>query len=335
MPNANLNKAKAAKNDEFYTVIADIEREMNAYFDRDPDVFRGKTILCPCDDPTWSNFTKHFTQNFVRYGLKKLICTGYHKGAKGMKYVLEGDTDGNGKVEEADIVASEMEGDGDFRSEEVQELLEEVDFIITNPPFSLFREFIAWIMEHGKKFAIIGTQNAISCAEVFPLIKKNKMWLGYGFHRGDAYFKVPETADTSNYAKGVYDPETKLVHFRNCCWFTNIDHNKRHENLDLCTMAQLKKRGVEFPKYDNYKAIEVSKGAYIPKDYNGVMGVPITWLDKYNPEQFVIVGLDEAHGTGNSNGLWMGGNKKATINGEGKYARLFIRHKPATEEAEA
>ena len=156
MPNANLNKAKAAKNDEFYTVIADIEREMNAYFDRDPDVFRGKTILCPCDDPTWSNFTKHFTQNFVRYGLKKLICTGYHKGARGMKYVLEGDTDGNGKVEDADIVATEMEGDGDFRSEEVQELLEEVDFIITNPPFSLFREFIAWIMEHGKKFAIIG-----------------------------------------------------------------------------------------------------------------------------------------------------------------------------------
>lgn len=134
MPNANLNKAKAAKNDEFYTVIADIEREMNAYFDRDPDVFRDKTILCPCDDPTWSNFTKHFTQNFVRYGLKKLICTGYHKGAKGMKYVLEGDTDGNGKVEEADIVASEMEGDGDFRSEEVQELLGDVDFIITNPP---------------------------------------------------------------------------------------------------------------------------------------------------------------------------------------------------------
>ena len=142
MPNANLNKAKAAKNDEFYTVIADIEREMNAYYDRDPDVFRGKTILCPCDDPTWSNFAKHFTQNFVRYGLKKLICTGYHKGGKGMKYVLEGDTDRNGKVEEADIVATEMEGDGDFRSEEVQELLGEVDFIITNPPFSLFREFI-------------------------------------------------------------------------------------------------------------------------------------------------------------------------------------------------
>ena len=338
MPNANLNKAKAAKNDEFYTVIADIEREMNAYYDRDPDVFRGKTILCPCDDPTWSNFTKHFTQNFVRYGLKKLICTGYHKGAKGMKYVLEGDTDGNGKVEETDIVASEMEGDGDFRSEEVQELLEEVDFIITNPPFSLFREFIAWIMKHGKKFAIIGTQNAVSCSEVFSLIKSNQVWLGATGNNTDMVFRVPEGAEIkpSDRAKaermGYKGSYTRLG---NSCWFTNIEHGKRHEFLDLCTKAQLKKRGVEFPKYDNYKAIEVSKGAYIPKDYKGVMGVPITWLDKYNPEQFEIVGLDEAHGTGNSNGLWTGGNKKATINGEDKYARLFIRHKPATEEVEA
>jgi hypothetical protein len=170
---------------------------------------------------------------------------------------------------------------------------------------------------------------------VFPLIKENKMWLGYGFHRGDAYFKVPETADTSNYAKGVYDPETRLVHFRNCCWFTNIDHGKRHEILDLCTMAQLKKRGVEFPKYDNYNAIEVSKGAYIPKDYKGVMGVPITWLDKYCPEQFEILGATESEGQGFSNGLWKGGKAQAVVKGTPVYKRIFIRHKPATEDTKA
>lgn len=335
MPNANLNKAKAAKNDEFYTVIADIEREMNAYFDRDPDVFRGKTILCPCDDPTWSNFTKHFTQNFVRYGLKKLICTGYHKGAKGMKYVLEGDTNGNGKVEETDIVATEMEGDGDFRSAEVKELLKEVDFIITNPPFSLFREFIAWIMEHGKKFAIIGSQNAITYKEVFPLIKGNQVWLGATGNNTDMVFRVPEGVEikASDRAKaermGYKGNYTRLG---NSCWFTNIEHGRRHEVLDLCTKAQLKKRGVEFPKYDNYRAIEVSKGAYIPKDYKGVMGVPVTWLDKYNPEQFEIVGATESEGQGFSNGLWEGGKAQAVVNGVPVYKRIFIKHKPAEAE---
>ena len=330
MPNANLNKAKAAKNDEFYTVIADIEREMNAYYDRDPDVFRGKTILCPCDDPTWSNFTKHFTQNFVRYGLKKLICTGYHKGAKGMKYVLEGDTDGNGKVEETDIVASEMEGDGDFRSEEVQELLGEVDFIITNPPFSLFREFIAWIMEHGKKFAIIGNLNAIGYSEVFPLIMENQIWVGAtNFNKG-MYFKVPddyEYADTYKFDR-VRDG-VKVMRVPATCWFTNIDHNPRHAFLDLCTKAQLKKRGVEFRKYDSYDAIEVSKGAYIPKDHKGIMGVPISWLDKYNPEQFEIVGIAN-HGKDSEYDLFA-----PTIDGETIYKRILIRHKPATEETEA
>lgn len=340
MPNANLNKAKAAKNDEFYTVIADIEREMNAYFDRDPDVFRSKTILCPCDDPTWSNFTKHFTQNFARYGLKKLICTGYHKGGKGMKYVLEGDTDGNGKVEEADIVATEMEGDGDFRSEEVQELLEEVDFIITNPPFSLFREFIAWIMDAGKKFSIIGNPNAITYKEVFPLIKENKVWLGYTSMAGNKLFSVP---DPEKFIEGKKEGSAwgrhdgKIYAYVKACWFTNIEHGKRHEFLDLCTMAQLKKRGVEFPHYDFYKAIEVSKGAYIPKDYKGVMGVPITWLDKYNPEQFEIVDCNDIRRNQTvprkPHGLIK--DKEGAINGSPVYCRLLIRHKPATEEADA
>lgn len=344
MPNTNLNTAKAAKNDEFYTVIADIEREMNAYYDRDPDVFRGKTILCPCDDPTWSNFTKHFTQNFVRYGLKKLICTGYHKGGKGMKYVLEGDTDGNGKVEEADIVASEMEGDGDFRSEEVQELLEEVDFIITNPPFSLFREFIAWIMEHGKKFAIIGNKNAITYKEVFPHIKENRMWLGFTPIGYDWLFAVPNEQE---FIKGKKEGSAyrivdgKIYGRAQACWFTNIEHCKRHEFLDLCTMAQLKKRGVEFPKYVNYNAIEVCKGAYIPKDYKGVMGVPITWLDKYCPEQFEILGISLEVATSKPADLpkEKQGGPAFYIKKDGEYQRLYcrivIRNKPTTEAAEA
>ena len=328
MPNANLNKAKATKNDEFYTVIEDIDREMGAYYDRNPDVFRGKTILCPCDEPAWSNFAKHFKENFARYGLKKLICTGYRKGGKGLKYVL----DANGNTTE-----TEMDGDGDFRSEEVHNLLTEVDFIITNPPFSLFREFISWIMENNKKFSIIGTQNAVSCSDVFTLIKSNQVWLGATGNNTDMVFRVPEGADikASDRAKaerlGYKGNYTRLG---NSCWFTNIEHGKRHEVLDLRTMEQLEKDGVEFLPYDNYNAIEVSKGAYIPKDYGGAMGVPITWLDKYNPEQFEILGLDEAHGTGNSNGLWTGGNKKVVVNGKEKYARLFIRHKDVPEGTE-
>lgn len=316
--NNNLAKAKAAKNDEFYTQISDIENEMNAYYDHDPNVFRGKTILCPCDDPEWSNFTKHFTQNFVRYGLKKLICTCYNKeeGGHGKMLVLTGDTNGNGKIEADDIVATEMKGNGDFNSPEVKKLLEEADFVITNPPFSLFREFITWIMESGKKFSIIGNTNAITYKEVFPLIKDNKVWLGYGFHHGNSYFKVPDSADTSNYAKGVYDPTTKLVHFRNCCWFTNIEHDKRHEPQDLCTKAQLKKLGVCFKKYDNYNAIDVPKGKWIPKDHKGVMGVPISWLDKYCPEQFEIIKFRKGDD-----------DKDLSVNGECPYFRILIKHK--------
>lgn len=330
MPNTNLTKAKTAKNDEFYTVIADIEREMESYYDYNHDVFRGKTILCPCDDPTWSNFCRYFVLNFKRLGLAKLICTSYNKGGKGKMFILDGDTNGDGKITEDDIVSTEMDGDGDFRSDEVQALLPDVDFIITNPPFSLFREFIAWIMDAGKKFSIIGSQNAITYKEVFPLIKDNIIWLGATGNNTDMVFRVPEgtAIKDSDRAKaermGYKGNYTRLG---NSCWFTNIEHGKRHEVLDLCTMAQLKKRGVEFPKYDNYDAIEVSKGAYIPKDYKGVMGVPITWLDKYNPEQFEIVGIDEAHGTGNSNGLWTGGHKKALANGKETYARLFIKHR--------
>lgn len=310
----NLRRAKAAKNDEFYTVIADIEKEMNAYYDHNPKVFRGKTILCPCDDPGWSNFTKYFTMNFKRLGIKKLICTSYNKeeDGHGKMLVLEGDTNGNGKIEADDIVTTEMEGNGDFRSEEVKKLLEEADFVITNPPFSLFREFIAWIMESGKKFSIIGNMNAVSCKDVFPLIKNNRAWLGASPR--NMVFKRP-------------DGSTEQV---NAVWFTNIDHDVRHEHLDLSTKKQLEKIGVKFKKYDNYNAIDVSKGIHIPRDYKGVMGVPITWLDKYCPEQFEIIGLTASWDESDEMKKLKTSNEhrhNPIINGSEIYWRILVRHK--------
>ena len=321
--NNNLAKAKAAKNDEFYTQISDIENEMNAYYEHNPNVFRGKTILCPCDDPEWSNFTKHFTQNFVRYGLKKLICTCYNKeeGGHGKMLVLTGDTNGNGKIEEDDIVATEMESNGDFDNPEVEKLLEESDFVITNPPFSLFRKFITWIMNSGKKFSIIGNKNAITYKEVFPLIKDNKVWLGWTPVGADMLFDIPEKSRAEAMKNGKEGSTYKVVDGvvmgrASACWFTNIEHNKRHEPLDLATKAQLKKRGVSFKKYDNYNAIDVPKGKWIPKDHKGVMGVPITWLDKYCPEQFEIVKFRKGDD-----------DKDLSVNGKCPYFRILIKHK--------
>lgn len=326
--NNNLTKARVAKNDEFYTVIADIEKEMNAYYDHNPNVFRGKTILCPCDDPEWSNFTKYFTMNFKRLGIKKLICTCYNKeeGGHGKMLVLTGDTNGNGKIEADDIVATEMEGNGDFGSEEVKKLLEEADFVITNPPFSLFSEFIAWIMESKKKFSVIGNVNAITYKEVFPLIKNNKMWIGAtNFNKG-MYFRVPDDYEYADTYK--FDREhngTKVMRVPATCWFTNIDHDVRHEKLDLSTKNQLKKKGITFPKYDNYNAIEVSEGVHIPRDHKGVMGVPVTWLGKYCPEQFEIMGM--TNGIDDSEVPCTGKNKTPKINGKKIYIRLLIKHK--------
>ena len=326
--NSSLGAAKDAKNDEFYTQYSDIEAEMNAYVEFNPDVFCGKTVLLPCDDPEWSNFTKYFAANFERFGLKKLISTSYAKGAAnkqltlfeqesplfdadkhdthGKLFTLTRDKDGSGHVDTDDIEFSGyLEGDGDFRSAEVKALRDEADIIITNPPFSLFREFLAWIMEAGKQFVIIGNQNAVTHRDIFPLIQENKIWLGAPFNGGNAYFRVPKDADVSGYAKGVFDPETRLVHFRNCRWFTNLDFGGRHEQLLLDTMAHNlkfnKKLGkklerdfgrVEYPRYANYDAIEVPFVEAIPSDYDGIMGVPRTFLDRYNPEQFEIVGRD-------------------------------------------
>lgn len=321
MANQNLSNAKTAKNDEFYTQYADIQKEINAYLDYDPHVFRGKTVLLPCDDPEWSNFTKFFAQNFELLGLKKLISTSYAPESKNYKipyqptlfetvqpyyspdktkthgkiFVLERDITGDNRINIDDLEWQYLEGDGDFRSKEIRALRDEADIIVTNPPFSLFREFVAWLMEADKKFIIIGNMNAITYKEIFPLIKENKMWMGNGFQSGNAYFRVMMLKE---YANGVYDSETGLVKFRNCCWFTNLDHGRRHEPLRLMTMAENFKHSKhkeikgrkEYLHYDNYDAIEVPFTDAIPSDYEGVMGVPISFLDKYCPEQFEIIG---------------------------------------------
>ncbi len=328
--NANLGAAKNAKNDEFYTQYADIQKEVNAYIEYNPDIFRGKTILLPCDDPEWSNFTKFFAQNFEFFGLKKLISTSYaieskkyktdwqptlfetgnpmynveKSRIKGKIFTLTHDTNANGRIDIDDLQWSYLEGDGDFRSAEVTALRDEADIIITNPPFSLFREFLAWILEGTpKQFLIIGNQNAITYKEVFPLIKENKMWIGATGNGSDMVFGVPKGAEVaeSDRAKaarlGYVGDYTRLG---NSCWFTNLDHGRRHQPLQLMTMADNIKfsrhkeiKGIGYQHYDNYDAIEVPYTDAIPADYEGTMGVPISFLDKYCPEQFEIVGMCE------------------------------------------
>lgn len=329
--NSSLGAARNAKNDEFYTQYSDIEAEMNAYIEYNPEVFKDKTILLPCDDPEWSNFTKYFASNFTRLGIKKLISTSYAQGAAnkqltlfelmsplynaqqhdthGKLFTLTRDTDGNGTVDTDDIeFTGYLEGDGDFRSNEVKKLRDEADIIITNPPFSLFREFLAWILEADKQFVILGNMNAITYKEVFPYLQDNAIWLGYKSLNQDMYFNVTDDYKswlTHNKKEGsAYKIVNGIVMGRlaSACWFTNIDHGKRHENLILDTMEhnlkfnkKLRKKlekdygKLEYPHYDNYDAIEVPFTECIPSDYDGVMGVPITFMDKYNPDQFEIV----------------------------------------------
>ena len=318
--NSNLSQAKTAKNDEFYTQYADIQKEVNAYIEYNPDVFRGKTILLPCDDPEWSNFTKFFAQNFEFFGLKKLISTSYaiesknyktdwqptlfetenplynadKSRVKGKIFTLDHDTNTNGRIDIDDLQWHYLEGDGDFRSAEVTALRDEADIIITNPPFSLFREFLTWIMETKKQFAIIGNQNAITYKDVFPLIKENKIWLGKGFTGGAGHFiSLYEDYATAG------DHKEGMIRVSGVVWFTNIEHGRRHQPLKLMTMADnLKfnkklKGQTEYYHYDNYDAIEVPYTELIPSDYEGIMGVPISFIDKYCPEQFEIVGMCE------------------------------------------
>jgi hypothetical protein len=328
MANTNLSSAKNAKNDEFYTQYHDIEKEINAYLEFNPDVFRGKTVLLPCDDPEWSNFTKFFAQNFVRFGLKKLISTSYAAESKNYKipyqptlfeisdpqydeskttkygkiFTLTHDKTGDGKVDVNDLEWHYLKGDGDFKSKEIKKLRDEADIIITNPPFSLFRDFLAWIVKAGKQFVIIGNMNAITYKELFPFLKEDKIWLGAtNFNKG-MYFNVPTAfayADTYKFDREQYGEKVNRV--PGVCWFTNLDHGRRHQPLPLMTMTDNLKyskhkeiKGKEsYDRYDNYKAIEVPFTDAIPSDYEGVMGVPITFLDKYSPEQFDIVGMCE------------------------------------------
>lgn len=334
--NESLGQAKAAKNDEFYTVYECIQKEMNAYVEYNPDVFRDKVVLLPCDDPEWSNFTRFFAQNFDTFGIKKLISTSYAIESKnritngyqfvledyltnfekespqydqdktrshGKIFILERDTNSSGNIDINDLQWSYLEGDGDFRSEEVKALRDEADIIITNPPFSLFREFVAWVFEKSdKQLVIIGNQNAITYKEIFPLLAENRLWIGATSNGQDMVFEVPEGAYISPKDKEKAEKlgyKGNYTRLGNACWFTNIDHGRRHQPLALMSMddnlkyskhKQIKDNG--YIKYDNYNAIEVPFIDAIPSDYLGVMGVPITFLSKYNPEQFEIVGRD-------------------------------------------
>ena len=369
MANTNLANAKTAKNDEFYTQYQDIQKEINAYLDYDPNVFRGKTVLLPCDDPEWSNFTKFFAQNFELLGLKKLISTSYAPESKKYKagyqltlfeteapqfdpqktqthgkiFMLERDVTGDNRINIEDLQWQYLEGDGDFRSKEIRALRDEADIIVTNPPFSLFREFVAWLIDSKKLFIIIGNMNAITYKEVFPLIMDNKMWLGNGFQNGNAFFRI---INEREYADGVYDAETGLVKFRNCCWFTNIDHGRRHQPLRLMTMADNFKHSKhkeirgrkEYVHYENYDAIEIPYTDAIPSDYDGIMGVPTSFLDKYCPEQFEILGITDRGNeygiktkefTSKDTPLYGDLNRRGAIMVDGQlkstFARLLIR----------
>ena len=313
--NNNLHTAKATKNDEFYTQLEDIENELKYY----KDYFKGKVVYCNCDgflNQAKSNFFVYFSLNYEFLGLKGLICTKYNPNGKGRKYEYYGDLNGNNYPDEEEIFTSDLEGDGDFRSEECIEILKKCDIVCTNPPFSLFRQYVAQLFEYKKDFLIIGNVNAISYKEVFPLIKENKMWLGVSSFNKGMYFGVPDDYTYADTYK--FDRERngkKVMRVSSICWFTNLDHKKRHEELVLYK----KYNEEEYPKYDNYDAIEVSKVTDIPMDYEGIMGVPITFLDKYCPEQFEIVGQMMTTKVTEFNFGY------PYINGKKKFARLLIK----------
>lgn len=381
MANSNLTNAKKAKNDEFYTQYSDIEREINAYIEYNPNVFRDKTILLPCDDPEWSNFTKFFAQKFHEFGIKKLISTSYAVESKNYKtdytptlfetndpkydkqktrkngkiFVLTKDSNKDGKVDINDLEWSYLEGDGDFKSDEIKKLRDEADIIITNPPFSLFRDFLSWIVEAKKQFLIIGNMNAITYKEVFPLIKENKMWLGPSISSGDRKFNVPSDYPLQAAKSGHDEDGRAFIYVKGVRWFTNIDHGRRHQKLPLMPMEdnkkfnkKVQKEETSYQKYDNYDAIEVPFTNAIPSDYSGVMGVPISFLDKYNPDQFEIVGngqtmadelgikpvgqkfVDDYYSQGNKGQINAKWNNLVLHVGEVVYVpfqRILVRHK--------
>ena len=328
--NDNLHKANRAKADEFYTQLSDIENECKHYWEH----FKDKTILCNCDDPRVSNFFRYFSLNFEHLGLKKLIATCYknqdidlfsqESSEKAVYIIYEGDKNGNRQVDDNELEVKELQGDGDFRSKECIELLKEADIVVTNPPFSPFREYVAQLIEYEKKFLIIGNKNALTYKEIFTLIKANKIWTGVRGFSGGMWFKSDYEGKTEKIIKDWEGNTERIINVPSI-WFTNLDHKKRHEELILYKNYTPE----EYPKYANYNVIEVSKTAEIPMDYNGVMGVPITFMDKYNPKQFEIIGMAEDNGKGLSGEAaeWDGKNPHCIINGKAMYKRIFIRKK--------
>lgn len=372
--NSSLHDAKRAKQDEFYTQWVDIENEMNAYLDYNPDVFRGKTILLPCDDPGWSNFTKFFALHFEDYGIKKLISTSYAPKSNvsgafyipepslfnlekfdetkdyecGKIFTLDGtNANGDKRINIDDLEWEYLEGDGDFRTEEVAKLRDEADIVITNPPFSLFREFIAWLIDGDVEFSIIGNKNAITYKEIFPLIKENKLWCGSHSMSEDILFRLPESIQEElkdeKQGSRYRIVKDEILGRAPAIWFTNIQHGRRHEPLPLMTMddnlrfnKRINKNPHSYKTYDNYDAIEVPFTNGIPNDYEGVMGVPISFLDKYSPEQFEILGMDFQVKDGLldevKNSDYNGKFDRGYIGGKRLYSRILIQHKTQPEQ---
>jgi hypothetical protein len=370
--NKLLHKAKKSKSDEFYTQYSDIQKEIEKYLEYNPDVFRDRVVYCNCDDPFESNFFRYFVLNFVRIGLKQLITTSYKPSpvantqlelfgndktltkTKGRpkitanRFIINevGNIDGDGEFSLKDIAQqlkenkqnewTPLDGDGDFRSDESISLLKQSDIVVTNPPFSLFREYIKQLVDYDKSFLIIGNINAISYIEVFPLIRENKIWLGTGMGRWISGFIVPESYELYGTEARIDEEGNRIVATNNCLWLTNIDHGKRHQPLPLMTMKDNIKfskhkeiKGIGYKKYDNYDAIEIPFTDAIPSDHDGVMGVPITFLDKYSPEQFEILSANDIRLNNKvplkDHGLIK--DKDGTINGKPTYVRVVIKHK--------
>lgn len=369
MANKNLNNAKQEKNDEFYTQYPDIQKEIEAYLEYDPNTFRDKVVYSNCDDPYESNFFRYFVLNFKRLGLKRLITTSYKpspiantqlglfsddktiKPVKGRpkvtanKFIINevGDVDGDGSFTLEDIAKqlkanknnewTPLESDGDFRSEECVDLLKQSDIVVTNPPFSLFREFIAQIVKYNKKFSIIGNMNAITYTDIFPLIKENKLWFGPSITSGDREFQVPDNYPLNSAGWRVDEKGNKYIRVKGVRWFTNLDHGRRHQPITLMTMSDNLKFNkkmqdvTKYSKYDNYNAIEVPYTDAIPSDYNEVMGVPISFMDKYNPEQFEILGANRGIDQ-DPNGIY---GRSTYISGKETFKRIFIKHRKVTK----
>lgn len=326
-----LHKAKSEKNDEFYTVLSDIEREVKHYKNH----FKKKVVLCNCDDPRVSNFFHFFTHNFEKLGLKKLITTCYknqnadlfsqHDSEKAIYLEYSGDKNRNSIPDPEEIGIKHLNGDGDFRSDECIELLKKADIVVTNPPFSLFKEYVQQLIEYEKKFLIIGTWNAIAYKEVFKPIKEDKMWIGINSNRNFSGFIVPKHYPLRGTEARIDENGNRIISTNNTCWFTNLDIAKRHEELILSK----KYNKSDYPTYDNYHAIEVSKTKDIPVDYKGAMGVPITFMEKYNPKQFEIIWTTDRGGDG-----MLEDYKKVhtrfdapVLNGVGLYKRIIIKHR--------